>query len=109
MDSNSNSFNEWMVAARMWCDKAGDNTMRGILINLEAAHAHDRLTSLRDDFAGRAMQSIFAGEGARMVADRDARYDETNWVEVVASNAYEMADAMLAERNKTHEEPTCPN
>jgi len=46
-----------------------------------------------------AMQSCFAGEGARMVADRDGRYDETNWKEVIAANAYEMADAMLVHRS----------
>lgn len=51
--------------------------------------------SLRDWFAGLAMQSIYGGVGARDVADRDGRYDETNWSEVVAANAYEMADAML--------------
>lgn len=57
--------------------------------------------SLRDWFAGLAMQAAFAGPGARMVADRDGRYDQTNWGEVVAANAYEMADAMLAEREKS--------
>ena len=55
--------------------------------------------TIRDYFAAQAMQSIFAGEGARMVADRDERYDETNWAEIVASNAYDMADAMLRARN----------
>lgn len=54
--------------------------------------------SLRDYFAAMAMQSIFGGVGARLVADRDSRYDETNWSEVVAANSYEMADAMLARR-----------
>ena len=47
-----------------------------------------------------AMQSIYGGMGAQQVADRDQRYDETNWAEIVASNAYEMADAMLKERLK---------
>jgi hypothetical protein len=56
--------------------------------------------SLRDYFAAKAMQSMTAGPGARMVADRDGRYDETNWAEVVAMNAYEIADAMLAHRQK---------
>lgn len=56
--------------------------------------------SLRDYFAAQAMSAIFCGDGARMVADRDERYDETNWAEVVAANAYEMADAMIAERAK---------
>lgn len=53
---------------------------------------------LRDYFAAKAMQAAFAGAGARMVADRDERYDETNWAQVVASNAYNMADAMIAAR-----------
>lgn len=54
--------------------------------------------SLRDYFAGIAMRQCFVGPGARMLADRDTRYDGTNWAEVVAANAYEMADAMLAAR-----------
>ncbi|WP_278984586.1 hypothetical protein [Sphingobium yanoikuyae] len=53
---------------------------------------------LRDYFAAKAMAAAFAGPGARMIADRDDRYDETNWAQVVAANAYEMADAMLAHR-----------
>ena len=44
--------------------------------------------SLRDWFAGLAMQAAFAGVVAR----------KTNWSEVVAANAYEMADAMLEAR-----------
>lgn len=56
---------------------------------------------LRDHYAGLAMQAMCAGEGARMVADRDGRYDETNWKEVVAMNSYEIADAMLTHREKT--------
>lgn len=57
--------------------------------------------TLRDYFAAKAMLAIFAGPGARTVADRDSRYSETkgNWAQVVALNAYEMADAMLLERN----------
>lgn len=55
---------------------------------------------LRDYFAGLAMQSMFAGPGAQVVADRDERYDESNWAEVVALNAYEMADAMLKVRGE---------
>jgi hypothetical protein len=55
--------------------------------------------TLRDYFAAKAMQSMTAGEGAVMVANRDGRYDETNWSTVVALNAYEMADAMLAVRS----------
>lgn len=62
--------------------------------------ATDARTILRDKFAGLAMQAIYAGTGAQQVADRDQRYNETNWSEVVASNAYEMADAMLRERER---------
>lgn len=54
----------------------------------------------RDWLAGLAMQAIFGGVGAQQVADRDERYDETNWAEVVAKNSYEMADAMIAEGGK---------
>lgn len=56
--------------------------------------------SLRDWFAGLAMQSCYTGEGARMVASRDGRYDgRSNWAFIVASNSYEMADAMLLQRS----------
>ena len=51
--------------------------------------------SRRDWLAGLAMQSIYGGVGAEQVAERDERYDETNWAEVVAKNSYEMADAMI--------------
>lgn len=70
---------------------SGDNDSR--------AEYHLGMT-LRDYFAAGAMQAVFAGPGARMVADRDGRYNEDNWAEVVAANAYEMADAMIAERAK---------
>jgi hypothetical protein len=56
--------------------------------------------TLRDYFAAKVMQAIVAGDGARMVAARDGRYDETNWGQIVAANAYEMADAMLTHRAK---------
>jgi hypothetical protein len=54
---------------------------------------------LRDLFAAMAMASIFTPLGANIVAARDKNYDETNWAEIVARNAYDMADAMLVERN----------
>lgn len=54
--------------------------------------------TLLDYFAGQAMISMVAGPGAQMVADRDDRYDETNWKEIVASNAYDFALAMLSAR-----------
>lgn len=62
-------------------------------------HGDDEM-SLRDYMAIEVMKTIYAGDGARMVAARDGRYDETNWGSIVASNAYMMADAMLAERAK---------
>lgn len=49
----------------------------------------------REYFAALFMQSMVAGEGARMIADRDGRYNETNWKEVVSMNAIEFADALL--------------
>jgi hypothetical protein len=61
---------------------------------------------LRDLFAAHAMRAIFAGPGARNIADRDGRYDEANWAQVVAMNAYEMADAMLVERDTVRNAPT---
>lgn len=64
--------------------------------------------SLRDHFAALAMQAMCAGEGARTVAARDGRFDETNWDKVVAMNAYEFADAMLAERAKATAQPEHP-
>jgi hypothetical protein len=58
--------------------------------------------SLRDFMAAKFAAKLCAGEEARMLADKDGRYDgESNWAEVVAMNAYEFADAMLKERNKT--------
>lgn len=54
--------------------------------------------SLRDYFAAGFAAQICAGTAARMVADRDQRYNEKNWKEVVAANAYEFADAMIKER-----------
>ena len=59
--------------------------------------------TLRDYFAGKAMQSIYAGEGAKMVANVDGRYDGQNWGYIVATNAYMMADAMIAERKKFYD------
>lgn len=49
----------------------------------------------REYFAAMFMSQIIAGEGAKMVAARDGRYDETNWKEVCAANALEFADELL--------------
>lgn len=53
-------------------------------------------------YAGLAMQQMCAGPGADMVAARDGNYSEEkgNFAEVVASNAFDFADAMMRERNK---------
>ena len=53
-----------------------------------------------DYVAVAAMKQMIVGPGAQTVADRDENYDETNWKEVVASNAYDFAEAMLAEKRK---------
>ena len=57
---------------------------------------------LRDDFAGRAMAQMCAGDGATMVANRDGRYlhGEMTFAEVVADNAYNFADAMILRRRQ---------
>ena len=54
--------------------------------------------SLRDWFAGLAMQACFTGAAAQILANVDRRFNGTNFREVVALNAYEMADAMLEAR-----------
>lgn len=74
----------------------------------DAIHSHYPGMLLRDYFAAKAMQAIYAGPGAQVVADRDQRYDEAkgNWGEVVAANAYEMADTMLVERGTPNTELT---
>lgn len=83
------------------CGKINEDQAESIINqHIEAARMTSDEENLRDQFAGMVMKSIFAGEGARMVADRDKRYDETNWSEVVALNSYEMADAMLEARKK---------
>jgi hypothetical protein len=64
------------------------------------ANASQDGMTLRQWYAGMAMQSIFGGIGAQIVANRDGRYDETNWAEVVAKNSFEMADAMIAEMER---------
>lgn len=55
--------------------------------------------SLRDYFAGKALPALVAGPAAQNICDHDSRYDETNFAQVVAINAYEFADAMLRVRS----------
>jgi hypothetical protein len=64
-------------------------------------HSDAQGLTKREYFAALFMQSMCAGEGAVMVANRDKRYDETNWKEVVAMNAIEFADALLEQLAKS--------
>ena len=52
-------------------------------------HEYTGMT-LRDYFAGKAMQTLIALP----------EYDSAGWEEAVAKNAYAMADAMLAARER---------
>ena len=56
----------------------------------QSAYNHHRGMSIRDHFAGMAMQALF---------DSDAGHDKGE-IAMIAQEAYEMADAMLAERDK---------
>ena len=57
--------------------------------------------TLRDYFAAGIAAKIFAGPEAQMVGARDQRYNgKDGWAKVVAANAYEMADALIEQRNK---------
>lgn len=58
---------------------------------------HEGLTK-REYFAAMAMQTLVTSQ---IVADRDGRYDETNWKEVVAMNAIEFADELLRQLEAT--------
>ena len=51
--------------------------------------------TLRDHFAGLAMQGVLIDEAIHEEADHAAE-----WLEKIAKASYEMADAMLKERNK---------
>lgn len=53
----------------------------------------------REYFAAMFMQPMIAGEGAKMIANRDERYNETNWKEVVTLNAIEFADELIKHLN----------
>jgi hypothetical protein len=55
--------------------------------------------TIRDYFAGKAMQALIAKAPLRFFADQDA--DERSEMEKsIAGGAYEYADAMIAERAK---------
>ncbi len=53
--------------------------------------------SLRDYLAAKAMQAIFAGAASPTASIAD--YD-SDWAVIVANRSYQMADAMLKERNR---------
>jgi hypothetical protein len=55
----------------------------------------------RDGFAACAMQALLSNPVAsQRICDMDPRYNEKNFAEVVALNAYEFADAMMAARDR---------
>ena len=56
-------------------------------------YARDK--TLRDDFAGLAMQAYVMDEAILQNSDHSA-----DWLKKTAAAAYEQADAMLKERNK---------
>jgi hypothetical protein len=51
--------------------------------------------TMRDHFAGLAMQAVLIDEGIHDQSDI-----ATEWLRKIAQASYEMADAMLKERNK---------
>lgn len=53
--------------------------------------------TLRDHFAGMAMQGLLSNQGLMTTYDG-------NYCSIIARDAYEVADAMIAERNKHHKE-----
>lgn len=54
----------------------------------------------REEYAKAAMQALLQDENTSRWLQRDSRYNQTNFKEVVAINAFEFADAMIAESNK---------
>lgn len=63
----------------------------------------------REYFAAMFAQAMCAGEGAKMVAARDERCDESNWDFIVVSNAVNFADALIAALASTAPEATAPS
>jgi hypothetical protein len=55
----------------------------------------------REEYAKAAMQALLQDERTSRWLQEDQRYTGTNFKEVVAINAFEFADAMIAESNKT--------
>jgi len=63
--------------------------------------SRDAEEELRDRFAGLAMQALLGDYTvSQSICDNDPRYNEKNFAEVVALNAYDFADAMLKARIK---------
>jgi hypothetical protein len=68
--------------------------------NPEVYHAQEGMT-LRDYFAAKAMAALLGSkEVSRQICNDDPRFQGDNFDSVIALNAYEFADAMLAERVK---------
>ncbi len=57
--------------------------------------AHDYGMTLRDWFAGQALQAIFSGPAETTISDCDAL-----WMVRVAEKSYQMAEAMMTERER---------
>lgn len=56
----------------------------------------------REYFAAKAMQGLIGNwEASCKICDSDPRYDGTNFMNVVAINSVEFADALLAELSKS--------
>jgi hypothetical protein len=103
----SRLWDEALTAAGEVCDFGGVTvsnpvvtTIRQLATRARTAEDASQTVAIRDFFAGLAMQAMCCGPGAVQVANRDGRYDETNWDFIVASNAFSFADAMLAERER---------
>jgi len=57
--------------------------------------------TLRDHFAGLAMQGLLSNQ---VMGDCALHDSAAEWVKAMTEGAYEFADAMIAERNKHHKE-----
>jgi hypothetical protein len=90
------------LAAMRSCIKSGEpwtSTMEGVFVAATAELVRDAGT--RDGFAGLAMQALVGNPAAsQAICDNDPRYDETNFADVVALNAYGFSDAMMRARHK---------
>ncbi len=59
--------------------------------------------SHRDYLAAKAMQALLAFDVSQFICNHDPRYTGKNFTEVVAINAYEFADGMIAESQRKNQ------